>query len=92
MVEAGPHPADFVDQLRYINGRGFPDDSAADTLADEPLTGTLRTFSLRSASSSSDNQTLIRFVLLRMASPFSRGIGVEALSSGRVRLLSQGLC
>lgn len=38
-VKAGPHPADFVDQSRHINGRGFPDGSAADTLPDKPLTG-----------------------------------------------------
>ena len=39
-IEAGPHPADFVDQLRHIDGRGLPDGSAADTLTDKPLTGT----------------------------------------------------
>lgn len=39
-IEAGPHPADFVDQLRCVNGGGLPDGSAADTLADKPLTGT----------------------------------------------------
>ena len=39
-IEAGPNPADFVDQLRHIDGRGLPDGSAADTLPDEPLTGT----------------------------------------------------
>ena len=38
-IEAGPHPADFVDQLRYIDGGGLPDDSADDALPDEPLTG-----------------------------------------------------
>ena len=39
-VETGPHPADFVDQLRHVNGGGLPDGSAADTLTDKPLTGT----------------------------------------------------
>ena len=39
-VKAGPHPADFINQLRHINGGGLPDGNAADTLADKPLTGT----------------------------------------------------
>ena len=39
-IEAGSHPADFMDQPRHVNGRGFPDDSAADALPDKPLTGT----------------------------------------------------
>ena len=39
-VEVGPHSADFVDQPRHVNGGGLPDGSAADTLPDEPLTGT----------------------------------------------------
>ena len=38
-VKAGPHPADFMDQFRHINGGSLPDDSAADALPDEPLTG-----------------------------------------------------
>ena len=39
-VETGPNSADFVNQLRYIDGGGLPDGSAADTLPDKPLTGT----------------------------------------------------
>lgn len=80
-VETGPNSADFVNQLRYIDGGGLPDGSAADTLPDnhsrEPRT--LLTFSLRSASSSSDRRMMIGFVLLRMDSPFSGVIGVEPL-------------
>lgn len=85
-IEAGPHPADFVDQLRHVNGGGLPDGSAADTLPDKPLTGTrtLLTFSLRSASSSSDRRMMIWLVLLRIDSPSSGVIGVEPLSSGIV--------
>ena len=39
-IQAGPNPADFVNQLRHVNGGSLPDDSAADALPDEPLTGT----------------------------------------------------
>ena len=38
-VETGPHPADFVDQLRHIDEGCLPDGSAVDTLPDKPLTG-----------------------------------------------------
>ena len=38
-IEAGPHPADFVDQLRHIDEGCLPDGSAVDTLPDKPLTG-----------------------------------------------------
>ena len=39
-IEAGSHLADFVNQLRHIDGGGLPDGSAADTLTDKSLTGT----------------------------------------------------
>ena len=39
-IQAGPNPADFVNQLQHVNGGSLPDDSAADALPDEPLTGT----------------------------------------------------
>ena len=34
-IEAGPNPADFINQLRHVNGGGLPDGSAADTLTDK---------------------------------------------------------
>lgn len=85
-IEAGPHPADFVDQLRHVNGGGLPDGSAADTLPDKPLTGTPYPADLFVEV----GQFLIRqtdddwLVLLRIDSPSSGVIGVEPLSSGIV--------
>ncbi len=71
-IEASPHPADFLDQLRHINGGSLPDDSAVDTLADKPLTGTSYPADLfvEVGKLSSDRRMMIWLVLLRMDFPF----------------------